>query len=158
MLQYLIIIGLILLAGGWILFPLLRSNSPDYALNSAENEALAQLEHQKEEAYVAIKDLEFDQNMGKISKQDFELLKKQYLLDAIGYLKEIDEWQVSASKKKKINEASIMDEIENEVSALQNTSGSKDFDLFCVQCGTKSSSLKRFCSSCGAKIVRPDSV
>ncbi len=158
MLQYLIIIGLILLAGGWILFPLLRSNSPDTALNSAEDETLAQLEHQKEEAYAAIKDLEFDQNMGKISKQDFEILKKQYMLDAVGYLREIDELQVNTSKGKEISEENIMDEIEKEVSALRNTGESKEFDVFCVQCGTKSSSLKRFCSSCGAKIVRPDSV
>ncbi len=151
--QYLIIIGLILLAGGWILFPLLRSNSPDTALKPAKDEAIGQLEHQKEEAYAAIGELEFDQAMGKISKPDFEMLKKQYMLEAVGYLKKIDEWQGTPSREKEIGEATIMDEIEKEVSALRNTGESKEFDLFCVQCGTKSSSLKRFCSSCGAKIV-----
>jgi len=151
---YLIIIGLILLAGGWILFPLLRSNSPETAINSAKDEAVGQLEHQKEEAYAAIRELEFDQNMGKISKQDFEMLKKQYMLEAVEYLKKIDEWQATPSSGKEIGEANIMDEIEREVSALRNTGESKELDVFCVRCGTKSSSLKRFCSSCGAKIAR----
>ncbi len=158
MLQYLIIIGLILLAGGWILFPLLRSNSPDTAINPEINDAIGQLEHQKEEAYAAIRELEFDKNMGKISEGDFEVLKKQYMLEAVGYLKEIDEWQETSLKGNENSDTNGMDEIEIEVSALREKGASTDGDLFCVQCGTKVSALKHFCSSCGATIESPGSV
>jgi len=156
MLEYFIFIGLILFAGSWILRPLLKSKSTDSAIISKTDEALGQLEYEKEEAYAAIRELEFDENMGKISKEDFGALKRQYMLDAVHYLKEIDELQENKSKRKDPGEEEIIDDIEKEISSLRHGESSKQNDIFCVRCGTKSSSLQRFCSTCGAEIVHPD--
>jgi len=158
MLEYFIFIGLVLFAGCWILSPLLKSNSTDSAIIPKTDEALGQLEYEKEEAYAAIRELEFDENMGKISKEDFGTLKNQYMLDAVHYLKKIDELQKNKSKRKDLGEEEIIDEIEKEIASLHHGGSSKQKDVFCVQCGTKSSSRQRFCSSCGAKIVKSDSV
>ena len=71
MLEYFIFIGLVLFAGCWILSPILKSNSTDSAIILKTDEALGQLEYEKKEVYAAIWELEFDENMGKISKEDF---------------------------------------------------------------------------------------
>jgi len=158
MIQNFIFIGLVIFAGYWILSPLLKSNSTDSIVIPKTDEALGQLEYEKEEAYAAIRELEFDENMGKISKEDFGALKRQYMLDAAHYLKEIDELQEKKSKRKELGEEEIIDEIEKEISSLRHDGSSKQDDVFCVKCGTKASSHQRFCTSCGAKIVKPDSV
>jgi len=158
MIQNFIFIGLVIFAGYWILSPLLKSNSIDSGVIPIKNEALGQLQYEKEEAYAAIRELEFDENMGKISKEDFGALKRQYMLDAAHYLKEIDELQEKKSERKELGAEEIIDEIEKEISSLRHDGSLKKSDLFCVQCGTKASSRQRFCSSCGAKIVKPDSV
>ncbi|MDP7417282.1 MAG: zinc-ribbon domain-containing protein [Desulfobacterales bacterium] len=132
--------------------PILKSNSTDSAIILKTDEALGQLEYEKKEAYAAIRELEFDENMGKISKEDFGALKKQYMLDAVHYLKKIDELQENKSKAKALGEEEIIDQIEKEISSLRYGGSSKQKDVFCVQCGTKSPPNRRFCSSCGAKI------
>ncbi|MFH1624451.1 MAG: zinc ribbon domain-containing protein [Pseudomonadota bacterium] len=154
MLEYLVITGLIVGAGYWIVSPLLTQRQVENLNSPRIDEQLRELNLQKEGAYATIRELEFDLMMGKLSEDDYETLKEQYTQDAIDCLKKIDE--VLSNKKRKASpaEEDIEDEIEREISALRKIRSIKEVTIFCTQCGARGSTGDRFCSQCGAELVR----
>jgi hypothetical protein len=152
MVEHIVIIGLIVGAGYWIISPLLKSDHLNSSLTSESDERFKQLTSEKEGAYATIKELEFDLEMGKLSTEDYETLKGQYMLEALDCMKEIDALQSNQSRKESLTEKDIEDEIEQEVSQLRNNRSKKTDGVFCTHCGTKASSEDRFCSKCGTRI------
>ncbi len=140
-----LIMGMIVGIGYWIISPLLRPFQPDDYLDFGVNDALQQLEAGKEVTISTLKELEFDFNLGKISKEDYEDLNEQYTRDAVGYIKEIDD--LKKNPEKKLNE-DFESELEQEVLSLRKSPGS-----FCTQCGDPISPDDRFCSNCGEKLA-----
>lgn len=154
MVEHIAIIGLIVGAGYWIISPLLKSDQLTSFLTSKTDERLKQLTSEKEGAYATIKELEFDLEMGKLSTEDYETLKGQYMFDALDCMKEIDALQSNESRKESLTEKDIEDEIEREISELRSGRSRKTASVFCSDCGTEASSQDRFCFSCGAKLVK----
>jgi hypothetical protein len=154
--EYLAIIGLIIGASYWIVSPLLRSDQFNRDFISKTGEALRQLELKKENVYATIQELEFDLNMGKLSKEDFANLKEQYKKDAVDCLKTIDELQMNNKKTKNLSDKDLEKEIEKEISALRSRKSEEKTHIFCTQCGTKASHQDLYCFACGAKLVKPD--
>ena len=154
MVEHIAIIGLIVGAGYWIISPLLKSDQLNSSLISDSDERLKQLTSEKEGAYATIKELEFDLEMGKLSTEDYETLKGQYMLEALDCMKEIDALQSNESRKESLTEKDIEDEIEQEISELRSGRSRKTASVFCSDCGTEASSQDRFCFSCGAKLVK----
>jgi hypothetical protein len=152
MVEHIVIIGLIVGAGYWIISPLMKSDQLNISLTSESDERLEQLTSEKEGAYATIKELEFDLEMGKLSTEDYETLKGQYMLEALDCMKEIDALQSNESRRESLTEKDIEDEIEQEVSQLRSSRSSKTASVFCTHCGTKASSRDRFCSQCGTRI------
>lgn len=142
-----VMIVLIVGAGYWIVSPLLRAARSDDTSDLRRDEELQQLESRKEGALATIKELEFDLNMGKISDEDYEALKKQYTDDAVGYIKEIEELKTGAEKPVK----KIDNELEQEIRSFRKKSG-----LFCTQCGAPASSADKFCAKCGERLADSD--
>ena len=97
--QYIVTVFLFLGAVYWIIRPLLHPEQLQGALAPALSERIDQITLQKEATYATIKELEFDFNMGKLSEEDFETLKKQYTLDALRYMEEIDQLQAPKTGK-----------------------------------------------------------
>lgn len=155
MLEYVVIIGLIVIAAYWIFIPLLKSDQLNVPLTPKTEDKLRQLRLKKERVYDAIRELEFDLNMGKLSKEDHETLKRQYKLDVVRYLKEIDTLQSNKTEGPDLSKQDIENEIEREVSALRGSQSVKEANLYCTQCGARSSTKDRFCSKCGAKLDKP---
>jgi hypothetical protein len=83
MVEYIVILGSILGTGYWIISPLLKSDQLTSSFTSESDERLKQLTIEKEGAYATIKELEFDLAMGKLSTEDYETLKGQYMLEAL---------------------------------------------------------------------------
>jgi hypothetical protein len=154
MLEYVVIVGLIVAAGYWIVSPLLHASPAKHSSTPEANETLIELELRKEGTYSTIRELEFDLEMGKVSKEDYETLKEQYMLDAIDYVQEIETLQTKKEPGKAVTEEDIEAEIEREISALRSGSSRKTTSVFCSDCGTQASTRDRFCSSCGAKLVK----
>ncbi|MCA9743063.1 MAG: zinc-ribbon domain-containing protein [Deferribacteres bacterium] len=95
------------------------------------NHRAEELDTRKSEIYSAIKDIEFDYQMGKLSEEDYQELRGQYRAQAVALLKEIDEVQgVPTSKKSKSSNIK-----------------------FCSQCGTPVSKGDQFCAECGADLA-----
>lgn len=85
------LLGLILggLVVGFVAYPLLRPrpSATHQLINPMRDDLLAQ----KEEAYQAIKELEFDREMGKVSGKDFREMEKDLKAKAASILKAIED-------------------------------------------------------------------
>ena len=151
---YLTILGMGLGAGYWVGYPLLKPRKVASFAEPASENSLENLKIEKEEIYSAIKEMEFDHKMGKLSEADYHTLKDRYRAKAISSLKGMDELE-----GKKGFSRDIGNEIEKEVSALRRGRGKgapkRGEVLFCTQCGKRRPPGDRFCSSCGTKLAKP---
>lgn len=86
-------------------------------------ERLSELESRREALYGAIKELEFDYRMGKLSEADYEELDASYKLEAISLLKEIDALKGLAGS------VSLEDAIEEEVRRSRSAGAEKMDDI-----------------------------
>jgi hypothetical protein len=151
---YVAIIGLCLGAGYWVGYPLLKPRKFDSPIEPNSEDSLANVKIEKEEIYSAIKEMELDHKMGKLSQEDYLNLREKYRDKAIGSLKRMDELERKGEVPKDIE-----DEIEREVSTLRmgGKTGKprKAAAVYCTQCGKKGSPEGRFCSWCGARLTKP---
>ena len=90
MLGYIILFGLLLGACYWILNPLLQEDARQNGFTPKPEDILVELKNKKDGAYATIRELEFDLSMGKLTEEDFQILKRQYTHEAVGYMKEMD--------------------------------------------------------------------
>lgn len=93
-----IIIGLLILLGvlAWVLRPLFVAQQARQQLESDENnQTLENLLFEREASLLAIRDLTFDHEMGKLSDEDFALLDERYRTHAIQILRQLDELGVT---------------------------------------------------------------
>jgi rubrerythrin len=151
MVEHVVVIFLILGAGYFVVKPLIIPRQSDDDSSLKGDDRLKQLTLKKDRAYSTIKELEFDANMGKISKEDVQILKRQYMLEAVDSLKEIDELETVKTKRTGLKEKNI----EKKTSTLRQNKSAKKSQVFCVECGTRAASRARFCPSCGAKLAKP---
>ncbi len=152
MLEYIVTIGLIAGAGCWILYPLLKPDQYKTTPVSRVTESLRQLEVKKDNAYAAIRELEFDYNMGKLSKSDFGSLERRYRADAVRLIEEIDKLQSGHKVDEKTPEADLESQAEGKIIALRKKKSNAAQSIFCVQCGTEVSVPGQFCHSCGERL------
>ncbi len=137
-----------LLVSLFVVFPIFqekKSNKRGRAAHSTNNHAV-ELAEQKRNIYKAIKEIEFDFEMGKLSQDDFEELRQQYKDDAVGLLKKIDQAGAPGSRKKKRK-------------AVRDGSGSTNSGesvKFCWVCGTGATADDKFCASCGTDLQATD--
>jgi hypothetical protein len=96
----------------------------------------AALEREKTLVLRAIKDLEFDRAMGKISEKDFTEMSTRLRARAAGLIRQLDAG------------ASYREEIEKEI-ARRVTAPTIPT---CANCGTANEADARFCKSCGAAL------
>ena len=120
----------------YVVFPIVqaRTQAGSWRTPSSNNHA-SDLIERKEAIYAAIKDIEFDYQMGKLSKEDYQELRQQYKQEAVHLLKKIDQKQKKVMKSDSI--------------------GAKKKDAqanFCWMCGTALVTSDKFCANCGEKI------
>lgn len=152
--QYIIIVFLLLASSYWIIRPLLRSEPLQDTFTPGLKERLDQATLKKEGAYATIKELEFDLSMGKLSREDFEILKEQYTLDALKYMEEIDHLHGSEDSEIKLSGKQSEERIEMGTPASDGSQSTMKSDVFCAQCGEKAKSEDLFCSKCGVELKK----
>lgn len=153
MFEYIVITGLILGAGLFVLDPLLRSGKGNGRFDTNTDNMLAQLNLKKENAYEAIRELEFDLSMKKLSEEDFETLKAQYMHNALKCMKAIDDLHMQRKKQAGRPEKELGNETEKEVSARHAGNNLGSAGIFCTRCGQGASPKNRFCVRCGARLM-----
>lgn len=106
-------VTLTLLVATLIIYPLIAKGK-DAETDSPSKDNLNHLLLQKESSYLALKELEFDHTMGKLSQQDYERLRSKLERTTLSLLEEIDRPKQKKGKEKEI-EREIDEEIEKEV-------------------------------------------
>lgn len=174
MLDTVITIVVAALAAIFISLPFFRRTSDEGAENPGAElkpdpgmEQLKELDARKESLLSAIKDIEFDYGLGKLSKEDFEDLNSRYKMEAADVLKKMDE--IAEGK----GEVPVEDELENEIreARMRSYSVYEDEDIEkeilmareaswaeeseereCPECGNAYDTDDVFCSKCGHKL------
>lgn len=151
---YLTIIGMSLGAGYWVGYPLINPRKFDSPTVPTSEDSLGDLKIEKEEIYSAIKEMEFDHKMGKLSEEDYLDLREKYRAKAIGSLQRMDELEREEHRVDYFE-----DGIEKEILALRRDGKKgrpkRGEGVFCTQCGRRRSPGDRFCSWCGKILVKP---
>lgn len=99
------------------------------------------LERERDAAYGAIKDLEFEYQLGNLSPEDFQGLREQYAERAARALSRLDAVRQQAPT------AAAVEMLPAGVCPLCRQPVDPD-DRFCADCGAM---LSRFCRTCGAQ-------
>lgn len=122
-----LVVGAVMVFVGW---PLFRSR-PTGSLSPEEGESRSPLEREKQEAYAAIKEAEFDLRMGKLSEEDFKTLEQRYRQQALAAIVALEK---SGARGKTAKSASV---------------GHKLRFAFCPSCGQRLAAGANFCGMCG---------
>jgi rRNA maturation endonuclease Nob1 len=143
MLAYVIIFGILIGACYWIINPLLQEENLQNGFTPKPEDILEKLKNKKDGVYATIRELEFDLSMGKLSEEDFQILKRQYVQEAAGYMQEMD---------KLLPDTNLEEEIEQVVTAVRTPESTKRKYIYCTSCGEKAAAESRFCVACGSNL------
>jgi hypothetical protein len=152
MLGFVILFGLLLGACYWIIIPLLQDDDRENGFTPKPADILEALKNKKDSAYATIRELEFDLNMGKLSEEDFQILKRQYIQEAVGYMKEMDKLKSPPATISKPVDTDLEEEIEPENTAIRIPEKTKGKYIYCTSCGEKAAVERRFCAACGSNL------
>jgi uncharacterized membrane protein len=148
-----VFLGLATAALGWVLWLLWRA-AQAMVREPAAVEAAAvtgkrrkELEREKQALLKALKELDFDHQMGKVSAKDFAEISAQYRARAIRVMRQLDD----AGRD---YEAMIAKDLaarmkQSTVDSPQPTASDK-----CPKCSTRNDADAEFCKKCGGKLVK----
>jgi hypothetical protein len=149
-----------LLAIAYAVAPLL---APGRATLVVEDDKLAELLGRKDAALQAIKDLEFDYRLGKMSQEDYQRLDQRLRRQAIGLMQQIEKIAPAT--------ASLDEQLESIIAQFRQTSpapvavppGAAGVDAvapqtarFCTHCGKPLEPGHKFCAYCGTPVAQAD--
>ena len=152
MLGSVIIFGLLLGACYWITYPLLKENSRRDDFTPKPEDIRENLRKKKEGAYAAIRELEFDLSMGKLTEEDFDMLKRQYLQEAAGYMKQMDKLESQGEAVSMNADTNLEAGTEDAAAVIRTPEALKRKYVYCTSCGRKAAVEDRFCVACGANL------
>lgn len=166
---------IIVVSVAFVAYPLFRcTDELDVAFVGNTDPLWEGLVTQRDATYSAIKDLENDHAMGKLSDADYRSLRAKYEMKAVAILQELDNLNGSTSIGR--SGAPSEDSIEREVVRLRRAPTNASLvcpkcetpyaadDVFCAKCGTSLRGVRcptcgrrtslgdRFCAQCGAAI------
>ncbi len=155
-------------AAAYVLWPMLTRTAPAVPL---EDDRLTELISRKDSALVAIKDLEFDHQVGKLSDEDYTRFDARLRQQAIAYLQQIDKLvpqsqemdislEAEIARLRKTRKATVAVN-GNGASALAVKPAAKSIEQsteeeatarFCTNCGQALSLQHKFCAQCGTAV------
>jgi hypothetical protein len=147
---------------GWVVWLLFRAA---HALIRGDNAAEAgvatgmrrkELDREKKALLKALKELDFDHQMGKVSDKDFADISAQYRARAIRVMRQLDDAgrDYEAMIAKDLAARVKKPEPEKGSSAVSSQlSASAPDPERCGKCGTRNDSDAEFCKKCGGKLA-----
>jgi hypothetical protein len=131
----------------FVLWPLFSAKVKPY---HTENDELAELLVRKEGIMAAIKDLEFDHRVGKVSEEDYQRFDARLRRQAIVYMQQIE--------KVAPETAGLEDALEAEIARQRHTANGKatspaKVETARVVAATPTVSSSRFCTTCGEPLL-----
>ena len=114
-----------------------------------EDRRISQLQANRERLLRSLQELEMDFAMGKITQDDYQEQRAQYVAEGASTLREIDE--ITGSSEELSRARDLDAEIEAAVEQLR-TKDAGDRAQFCPTCGNTVLSEDQFCTSCGESL------
>ena len=144
--------------------PLLK---PGKATLVLDDDKYIELLGRKDATLQAIKDLEFDYRVGKISQEDFQRLDQRLRRQAIGLLQQLEKMAPATATLDKeleslithFRKTSVAPALGTSTVVIDNTLAAippRQATCFCIQCGKPVESGHKFCAYCGKPITQPD--
>ncbi len=125
--EYLILSLVLAAVFAYIAYPVLKPPPAE----SSEPNALDALVAQRDSAYQAIRDLDFDFQLGKLSVEDYRTLRERHKAHAVSVLQQIDA----------LGQAQTV-----------RTAPTREPKMFCTNCGTPREPDDKFCRKCGTQL------
>ena len=138
----LVVIALVALFVAWPIL-LARGGERDATETPSLAARLAQ-QKDKEDALAAIKDAEFDHQLGKLSDEDYSVLRAELEARAIAALVALDEPPALRRVPGSATAGGV-------AAPAATAKGSTVGGSFCPQCGRRSKKGQSFCPNCGRK-------
>lgn len=127
----------------YIAMPIIKKDDSGEIPVAFDHESIS-LEEEKEESYNAIKEAEFDYETGKLSEEDYSIIKEKYAGKAVEAMQKLEE---NKKQEKQIPAAKAgQAETGHQTSEKKK---SKTAVATCAHCGAGLPSDAKFCQSCG---------
>ena len=126
-----------------VAYPILSRSSTSKPASTAQ-ESLDELLGQRDAAMQALRELNFDHRMGKISDEDFAVFELNLKQHAAETLRALDEWEAQT-------DVDLDQSMEREIATRKSqlSSGARA----CPSCGRPAADDDKFCAICGAALV-----
>jgi zinc-ribbon domain len=137
------------------LLPLVRADAGDRA-DMVGRRTRTSLDRQKTLVLRAIKELEFDKAMGKVSEADFQEMTDRLRTRALGLIKQLEAGDGYRELIERELSARLKDRIETGAAAAAADAGATakaPAGPYCTACGTRNEGDARFCKACGHQLV-----
>jgi len=131
-----------------VAYPILLK-APDAKPATTSAESLDELLGQRDAAMQALRELNFDHRVGKISDEDFAVFDASLKHEAAETLRALDEWEAQA-------DAEIDQAMEDEITTRRSQliAGART----CPSCGHPAADEDKFCAICGAALAEAQAV
>ncbi len=116
--------------------------------NAAANVEMGRREHQRALAVQALRELEFDHEMGKLGDEDYRSLRERLEIRALTAMDRLEEARrpsLSLASSGRIGAAAGSSHLSAPARAIPVN--------FCPQCGTRIGLAHNFCANCGAALA-----
>jgi len=144
-------------AFGLVAYPLFQRRELELAPEAIDLD-VEDAHSRREAVYGAIKELDFEHQLGNLSDADYQSLRSQYRQRAASVLKELDELtEERPAQTATASERDLDAEIEEAVRQLRKVRGTspahhEEPGRSCSSCGAPTELGDRFCSGCGSDL------
>jgi hypothetical protein len=148
-----VLLSVLMLAAGVVGIAALRTVRPLFGGDDDRTAMIGQrtraaLEREKHLTLRAIKELEFDRAMGKLSEHDWQEMSTRLRARAAGLLKRLD---AGAGYRDQI-ERDLAKRLGSAPAAAASSEPAAARGHFCTECGTRNEADAKFCKNCGHKL------
>lgn len=119
-------------------YPLVGAATTPFGLREGEHQRLVE---RREQLLAGIKEIEFDQAMGKFPEGEYQQMRQQLEAEAMGVLHQLDLFKDQPGRDKALEAR-----IEKDILALRQHVRSH-----CPSCGANRRPTDRFCAGCGTR-------
>ncbi len=138
--------SLVLFGAGLFIFePFMSKSAARLFPDDYQETALHHLLSRKDSIYTAMKDLEFDYQTGKLSDEDYGILRRKFVVQVSSVLEEIDTMRSGREGK----EGGAKAGTKKKAAVKTATANEKT----CDECGFAHDEDDKFCQGCGAELA-----